>query len=221
MGGGPLPAVCRGALRPRRLLALLHALERRGQAPLLVNCARATLIATTAVWAGSAGRPGVTLKQAARVDKASGRRRTSGSPTPRVSAGPSGRSKLFRLLLGLTLSASGVAIARTGIVYRWLGFDRGPQRTPLHGDRSGGRLQRLRAAGRPRDSAPIRDLLPRSARGRCPEARAHSQRPTADRSATHLIHRAQAGRSPGAPGGEAVRRARGRGFHSARARPSG
>lgn len=106
------------------LLLLLRALELRGQVPLLVGFARATLIATAAVWAVVQAVDGVTLKQA--VDawmSASGPEkavRFADAETVRWTEWAV--QSYFRLLLGLTLILSGVAIARTGVVYRWLGL---------------------------------------------------------------------------------------------------
>lgn len=106
------------------LLVLLRALEMRGEVPLLARSALGGLIATAAVWAVLQAVDGVTLKQA--VDawmSASGTEKSvrfADAETVRWTEWAI--QSYFRLLLGLTLVLSGIAIARTGIVYRWLGL---------------------------------------------------------------------------------------------------
>jgi hypothetical protein len=105
-------------------LVLYRLLQMRGEVPVLARCALATTVATAAIWAALQAVDGVTLKQA--VDAwaaASGPEkivRFADAETVRWTEW--GLQSYYRLLLGVTLVLFGVAIARTGIVYRWLGW---------------------------------------------------------------------------------------------------
>jgi hypothetical protein len=104
-------------------VVLHRTLALRGEVPLLALWAVGTTIATAAVWAVLQAVDGVALKQT--VDTwadASGQERTlrfANAETVRWTEW--GLQAYFRLLLGATLVLFGVAVARTGIVYRWLG----------------------------------------------------------------------------------------------------
>jgi len=105
-------------------LALNRLLRSRGEASLLVACALASTIATVAVWAALQAIDGVALKQS--VDawaSASGAEkaiRFADASTVRWAEW--GLNSYFRLLLGLTVVLSGLALARTGVAARWLGW---------------------------------------------------------------------------------------------------
>jgi len=105
-------------------LALYRALRLRGESPLLTLCALGATLATAAVWAVLQGVDGVALKQA--VDawaNASGAQkgiRFADAETVRWVEW--GVNTYFRLLLGLTVALFGLAIARTVIMARWLGW---------------------------------------------------------------------------------------------------
>lgn len=105
-------------------LVLYRLLQIRGEVPVLARCALATTVASAAMWAALQAVDGVTLKQA--VDAwtaASGAERIvrfADAETVRWTEW--GLQSYYRLLLGLTFVLFGVAIARTGIVYRWLGW---------------------------------------------------------------------------------------------------
>jgi hypothetical protein len=105
-------------------LVLYRALDMRGEVPLLVRFGLGALIASAAVWAALQAVDGVALKHA--VDEwagASGAEKSlrfGDAETLRWTEW--GLQSYFRLLLGLTFVLFGVAIARTGIVFRWLGW---------------------------------------------------------------------------------------------------
>jgi hypothetical protein len=105
-------------------LVLYRALELRGEVPLLARCALGTLLGAAAIWAVLQAVDGVTLKQA--VDawaSASGtEKRIRFADAEAVRWTEWAIQSYFRLLLGLTLVLFGVAIARTGIVFRSLGL---------------------------------------------------------------------------------------------------
>jgi len=104
-------------------LVLYRVLEARREVPLLARCAFGTLVATVAIWAALQAVDGVTLKHA--VDtwiSSSGQEKSirfANAETVRWTEWA--LQSYYRLLLGLTLVLFGVAIVRTGIVYRWLG----------------------------------------------------------------------------------------------------
>jgi Domain of unknown function (DUF4386) len=105
-------------------LILWRALSLRAQVRLLARCAAATTVATAAVWAVLQAVDGVALKQA--VDAwadASGAEKTARfGDAETVRWTEWGLQAYFRLLLGLTFVVFGVAVARTGLVARWLGW---------------------------------------------------------------------------------------------------
>ena len=106
------------------LLVLARALERRGEVPVLAKSALAMTVATAAVWAVLQAVDGVTLKQAVDAwESASGTEkavRFADAETVRWTEW--GIQSYFRLLLGLAFFLFGVAITRTGMVFRWLGW---------------------------------------------------------------------------------------------------
>lgn len=105
-------------------LVLYRAFELRNEVPVLAKFAVGTTIATAAVWAVLQAVDGVALKQA--VDAwahASGAQKTIRfSDAETVRWAEWGINSYFRLLLGLTILLFGAAIARTGIIRRWLGW---------------------------------------------------------------------------------------------------
>ena len=98
--------------------------ELRREVPVLATCALGTAVATAAVWAVLQAVDGVTLKQAvdawASASDAEKSVRFADAETVRWAEW--GIQSYFRLLLGLTFVLFGVAIARTGIVFRWIGW---------------------------------------------------------------------------------------------------
>jgi hypothetical protein len=105
-------------------LVLYLALERRGDVPVLARCALAADVATAAVWAVLQAVDGVTLKHAVNAwASASGAAKTLRfADAEAVRWTEWGLQSYYRLLLGLTFVLFGVAIARTGVVSRWLGW---------------------------------------------------------------------------------------------------
>jgi hypothetical protein len=106
------------------LLVLGRALASRERSPLLARCALATTVGTAATWAVLQAVDGVALKQAVEawasasgVDKS-----VRFADAEAVRWAEWGIQSYFRLLLGLTLILLGTAIARTGIIARWLGW---------------------------------------------------------------------------------------------------
>jgi len=104
-------------------VVLYRLLEARGEVPVLARCALGSLIATIAIWAALQAVDGVTLKHA--VDawfSASGTEKTIRFATAETTRWTEwGLQSYYRLLLGLTFVLFGIAVARTGLVYRWLG----------------------------------------------------------------------------------------------------
>jgi len=105
-------------------LALYRVLHSRGDVPLLAVCALGSTIATVAIWAALQAIDGVALKQA--VDawaKTSGpQKAVRFADASTVRWAEWGLNSYFRLLLGLSVVLFGLAIARTGITARWLGW---------------------------------------------------------------------------------------------------
>jgi hypothetical protein len=105
-------------------LVLYRVLRMRGEVRELATFALGTTVATAAVWAALQAVDGVTLKQAVDTwDSASGTEknvRFADAETVRWTEW--GLQSFFRLLLGLTFVLFGVAIARTGLVFRWVGW---------------------------------------------------------------------------------------------------
>ena len=105
-------------------VVLYLALERRGDVPVLARCALAADVATAAVWAVLQAVDGVTLKHAvnawASASEAEKTLRFADAEAVRWTEW--GLQSYYRLLLGLTFVLFGVAIARTGVVSRWLGW---------------------------------------------------------------------------------------------------
>jgi hypothetical protein len=106
------------------LLVLYRALELRGEVALLARFALATTITTTAAWAVLQAVDGVALKHAvntwAHASGAEKAVRFADAETVRWVE--EGVNSYFHLLFGSTLVLFGVAIVRTGIVARWLGW---------------------------------------------------------------------------------------------------
>jgi len=105
-------------------LVLYRVLQLRGVVPLLAGFAAAAAIAAGAVWAALQAIDGVALKQA--VDawaNASGAQKSIRfADAQTVRWAEWGLNTYFRLLLGLTAVLFGIAIARTDIATRWLGW---------------------------------------------------------------------------------------------------
>lgn len=105
-------------------VVLARALEKQGEGTVLARCALGTTVATAAIWAVLQAVDGVTLKQAvdawASAPEAEKAVRFADAETVRWTEW--GIQSYFRLLLGLTYILFGVAVARTGIVFRWLGW---------------------------------------------------------------------------------------------------
>ena len=105
-------------------LVLYRALTVRAEVPVLARCALAAAIATAAIWAVLQAVDGVALKQA--VDawaSASGAEKSLRFGDAEALRWTEwGVQSYFRLLLGSTFVLFGVAIIRTGVVYRWLGW---------------------------------------------------------------------------------------------------
>jgi hypothetical protein len=105
-------------------VVLYRLLQVRDEVPVLARCALATTAASAAVWAALQGVDGVALKQ--NVDAwaaASGAEKSvrfADAETTRWIEW--GLQSYVRLLLGLTFVLFGVAIARTGVVFRWVGW---------------------------------------------------------------------------------------------------
>jgi hypothetical protein len=105
-------------------LVLYRVLALRGEVPVLATCALAATVVTAAIWAVLQAVDGVALKHA--VDawaEASGPEKSirfADAETVRWIEW--GLQRYFRLLLGLTIVLFGVAVARTGVVARWLGW---------------------------------------------------------------------------------------------------
>jgi hypothetical protein len=104
-------------------VVLYRLLEVRGEVPVLARCALGALIATATIWAALQAVDGVTLKHA--VDawiSASGPQKAIRFATAETTRWTEwALQSYYRLLLGLTFVLFGVAIVRTGLVYRWLG----------------------------------------------------------------------------------------------------
>jgi hypothetical protein len=105
-------------------IVLHRFLETRGKDVLLARMAFAATIATAAVWAVLQAVDGTTLKEAtdawgvaAGPEKAL---RFADAETVRWTEW--GLQSYFRLLMGLTFTLFGTAVARTGIVARWAGL---------------------------------------------------------------------------------------------------
>jgi hypothetical protein len=105
-------------------LVLYRLLQVRAEVPVLANCALAATVASAAVWAVLQAVDGVALKEAvdawAGASGAEKSARFADAETVRWTEW--GLQSYFRLLLGLTFILFGAAIARTGIVSRWLGW---------------------------------------------------------------------------------------------------
>jgi hypothetical protein len=105
-------------------LVLHRVLQIRGEVPVLGTFAVAGTVATAAVWAVLQAVDGVTLKKS--VDAwaaASGSEKTVRfADAETIRWVEWGLQSYFRLLFGLTFLLFGAAIARTGIVWRWIGW---------------------------------------------------------------------------------------------------
>src|SRR5215212_8515826 len=106
------------------LLVLYRVLQLRGLVPVLAGIAAAAAIATAAAWAALQAIDGVALKHA--VDawaSASGPQKAIRyADAQSVRWAEYGMNTYFRLLLGLAVTLFGIAIARTDIAARWLGW---------------------------------------------------------------------------------------------------
>ena len=105
-------------------VVLYRVLQVRREIPLLAFCALGATVATAATWAVLQGVDGVALKQSvdAWANASGGQRGIRFADAETVRWAEWGVNTFFRLLLGLTLTLFGFAIARTGIVARWLGW---------------------------------------------------------------------------------------------------
>jgi Domain of unknown function (DUF4386) len=105
-------------------LILWRALSVRAQVPTLARCAAGATVATAAVWAVLQAVDGVALKQAvdAWADASGAEKAARFGDAETVRWTEWGLQSYFRLLLGLTFVLFGLAIARTGLVARWLGW---------------------------------------------------------------------------------------------------
>ncbi len=105
-------------------VVLYRALEIGGEVPVLARCALGATVATAAVYAALQAVDGVTLKQNvnawAAASGAEKSLRFADAETTRWTEW--GLQSYFRLLLGLTLVLFGIAIARTGLVLKWIGW---------------------------------------------------------------------------------------------------
>ena len=105
-------------------LVLYRVLQLREEVPVLARCALGAVVAAAATFAVLQGVDGVALKQ--NVDTwaaASGAEKSvrfADAETTRWTEW--GVQSYYRLLLGLTFVLFGLAIARTGVVFRWVGW---------------------------------------------------------------------------------------------------
>ena len=105
-------------------LVLGRLLRARGDVPALALGAIAATVATAAIWAVLQAVDGVALKQAvdAWADAPGAERSARFGNAETVRWTEWGLQSYFRLLLGLTFALFGIAVARTGVVARWLGW---------------------------------------------------------------------------------------------------
>lgn len=105
-------------------LVLYRVLQLLGEVPLLARFALGAAIATAATWAVLQAVDGVALKQAvdAWADASGPQKAIRFADAETVRWTEWGINTYFRLLFGLTMVLFGAAIARTGVVARWLGW---------------------------------------------------------------------------------------------------
>jgi hypothetical protein len=106
------------------LIVLYRILQVRGMVPLLAGIAAATAIAAAAAWAALQAIDGVALKQAvdAWANATGPQKAVRFADAQTVRWAEYGMNSYFRLLLGLAVALFGVAITRTDIAARWLGW---------------------------------------------------------------------------------------------------
>jgi len=105
------------------LIVLYRVLQLRSLVPVLAGIAAAA-IAAAAAWAVLQAIDGVALKHAvdAWADASGAQKGIRYADAQTVRWAEYGMNTYFRLLLGLAVALFGIAIARTGIVARWLGW---------------------------------------------------------------------------------------------------
>lgn len=106
------------------LLVLHRAIESRGEVPLLAKFAFGATVVTATLFVALQAVDGVTLKYAVDAwrDASGTEKELRFADAETVRWTEWALQSYFRLLLGLTLVLFGVAIARTAIVFRWLGW---------------------------------------------------------------------------------------------------
>ena len=106
------------------LLVLYRVLQMGSLVPVLAGIAVAAAIAAAAAWAVLQAIDGVALKHAvdAWASASGGQKAIRYADAQTVRWAEYGMNTYFRLLLGLAVALFGIAIARTGIVARWLGW---------------------------------------------------------------------------------------------------
>src|SRR5215216_5258876 len=105
-------------------LILYRVLQLRGAVSVLAGVAAAAAIAAAAAWAALQAIDGVALKQAvdAWADASGPQKAIRFADAQTVRWAEWGMNTYFRLLLGLAAALFGIAIARTDIAARWLGW---------------------------------------------------------------------------------------------------
>jgi hypothetical protein len=105
-------------------LVLYRVLQLRAVVPVLAGLAAAAAIAAAAAWAVLQAIDGVALKHAvdAWADASGAQKAIRYADAQTVRWAEYGMNTYFRLLLGLAATLSGIAIARTDIAARWLGW---------------------------------------------------------------------------------------------------
>jgi Domain of unknown function (DUF4386) len=106
------------------LLVLYRVLQMGSLVPVLAGIAVAAAIAAAAAWAVLQAIDGVALKHAvdAWANASGAQKPIRYADAQTVRWAEYGMNTYFRLLLGLAVALFGIAIARTGIVARWLGW---------------------------------------------------------------------------------------------------
>jgi hypothetical protein len=106
------------------LIVLYRILQVRGMVPVLAGIAAATAIAAAAAWAALQAIDGVALKHAvdAWANAAGPQKAIRFADAQTVRWAEYGMNSYFRLLLGLAVALFGVAITRTDVAARWLGW---------------------------------------------------------------------------------------------------
>src|SRR5947208_16525108 len=106
------------------LLVLYRVLQLRGLVPVLAGIAAAIAIAAAAAWAALQAIDGVALKHAvdAWTNASGAQKAIRFADAQTVRWAEYGMNTYFRLLLGLAAALFGIAIARTDIAARWIGW---------------------------------------------------------------------------------------------------